>query len=159
SANAAEKLGVEMLVGDHLTTCDSLSGRQFDCLMYADVLEHIREPESVLAAHIPLLKPGGTVIISVPNFRHYTVFCALFLHGEPPYTDAGLFDRTHVRLTTRKLIAKWITDAGLTIEHVELRPWRRREAIISRLLWGGLREFFSYQIITVARKPDHESEA
>jgi methionine biosynthesis protein MetW len=157
AARAAEQRGLEMLVGDADSTVGALAGREFDCLIYADVLEHIRDPEAVLEAHVPLLKPGGSVIISVPNFRHYSVLKHIFIKGEPPYTDAGIFDRTHVRLTTRKLIRRWVEGAGLRIQRVELRAWRRREELISKFLWGGLRELFAYQVLTLAIKPDDAS--
>ena len=147
AARAAEQRGLEMLVGDSDSTVDALAGREFDCLIYADVLEHIRDPEAVLAAHIPLLKPGGAVIISVPNFRNYTVFRELFLMGEPPYTDAGIFDRTHVRLTTRKLIKRWIAGAGCDIDKIERKVWRKRDEAISACTLGLFREFLAYQIL------------
>lgn len=152
AARAAESRGLEVLIGDSDSTMDALAGRRFDCLIYADVLEHIRDPEAVLAAHVPLLEPGGRVIISVPNFRHYAVLREVFLKGEPPYADAGIFDRTHVRLTTRKLVRRWLEGAGCRIEKTDLRFWRRREKILSHIAFGAMREFLAYQIITCAVK-------
>lgn len=49
-------------------TPDGLSGRTFDILVYADVLEHLDHPLEVLKDHANrLLNPGGIVIGSVPN--------------------------------------------------------------------------------------------
>jgi methionine biosynthesis protein MetW len=147
AAKAAAQRGLEVLVGDSDSTAGSLAGREFDCLIYADVLEHIRDPEAVLADHVPLLRTGGSVIISVPNFRNYTVLRELFLKGEPPYTDSGIFDRTHVRLTTRRLVERWIRGAGCRVDDVDLRVWRRRDEIVSACLLGLARELIAYQVI------------
>src|SRR5664280_2662595 len=39
----------------------------FDCLIAADVLEHLVNPWDVLSQCVRFLSPGATVIISVPN--------------------------------------------------------------------------------------------
>lgn len=147
AARAAEERGLEVLIGDSDSTREALAGRAFDCLIYADVLEHIRDPESVLAAHMPLLKPGGAVVISVPNFRNYIVVRELLIKGEAPYTDAGIFDRTHVRLTTRKLVERWVRGAGCRVDAVVPQIWRRRDAVVSACSLGLLREFLAFQIL------------
>ncbi len=41
--------------------------RQFDIIVYADVLEHLAAPGDTLTAHARLLAPGGCMIGSVPN--------------------------------------------------------------------------------------------
>lgn len=155
AARAAESRGLEVLIGDSDSTVDALAGRTFDCLIYADVLEHIRDPEAVLAAHVPLLEPGGALILSVPNFRNYTVFRDIFLKGEPPYTDSGIFDRTHVRLTTRKLVERWVRGAGCRVDRVERKIWRRRDAVLSACTLGLTRELLAYQILVKATKVQH----
>jgi len=42
-------------------------GVTFDVLVYADVLEHLHDPTSVLREHVSRLAPGGVVLGSVPN--------------------------------------------------------------------------------------------
>src|SRR3546814_17801066 len=39
----------------------------FDALIYADVLEHLDDPTTVLRAHMQQLAPDGVVLGSVPN--------------------------------------------------------------------------------------------
>jgi len=41
--------------------------RRFDAVVFADVLEHVHEPERMLAAGVQLLRPGGRVLVTVPN--------------------------------------------------------------------------------------------
>jgi SAM-dependent methyltransferase len=52
-----------------LATIESLlkEDRRFDAVVFADVLEHVHEPERMLAAGVQLLRPGGRVLVTVPN--------------------------------------------------------------------------------------------
>jgi len=58
----------------------------FDTVLLTAVLEHLEEPETALTEMFRILKPGGTLILSVPLFWH--------LHEEPRdfyrYTKYGL---------------------------------------------------------------------
>src|SRR5262249_8661342 len=48
--------------------CDAVPrGAAFDVIVYADVLEHLDDPLSLLRAHVRQLNDGGLVIGSVPN--------------------------------------------------------------------------------------------
>ena len=68
----------------------------FDCLVYGDVLEHLKDPWSCLARHLEYLAEDGVIIACIPNVQHWSVFANL-LHGQWPTVDQGLFDRTHLR--------------------------------------------------------------
>jgi SAM-dependent methyltransferase len=46
-----------------------LTKGSFDVVMLISVLEHLREPQLVLAAARSLLKPGGVLLINVPTWR------------------------------------------------------------------------------------------
>ncbi|MDQ7012435.1 MAG: class I SAM-dependent methyltransferase [Planctomycetota bacterium] len=153
AAAAARDNGLDMLEGDVNQINAQLADRSFDCLLYADVLEHIVDPVPILREHVARLTPGGCAIISVPNFRHHTVLRQLFLHGHIRYTDAGIFDTTHVRITTRRLIQEWFTDVGLTTDAIDYRLWRSRERVCNALTLGLFREFLAYQVILRGIKP------
>lgn len=94
-----------------LETCDLLTTftpRQYDYIVCADVLEHLRTPEHVLAACHELLKPGnGRLLVSVPN-AGYAGLVAELLQGEFRYRDEGLLDRTHLRFFTRRSLARFL---------------------------------------------------
>ena len=154
AAEAARSRGIEVFVGDAQETIQSLQGRTFDCLIYADVLEHVPDPVSVLCRHVPLLKSGGTVILSVPNFRHVSVLWQLFVRGHVRYTDAGILDRTHLRMTTRRMVERWCAEAGLAPCLHKCKMSQRREKLISACSMGVLREFMARQILVVAKKGD-----
>lgn len=153
AAEAARGNGLEVLTGDVNQINADLAGRSFDCLIYADVLEHIADPVAVLRSHAALLAPGGCAIVSVPNFRHLSVFKQLFLQGHIRYTDAGIFDRTHLRITTRRMIEEWFREVGLTTDATELRLWRKRDELLNTCTLGLFREFLAYQAILRGIKP------
>src|SRR5579859_8068227 len=73
AARIARDRGIIVHEGDAQSLGDALQGQRFDCLIYADILEHLSDPFSLLQQHVTQLLPGGTVIISVPNFRHALV--------------------------------------------------------------------------------------
>lgn len=90
---------------------------RFDAIVFADVLEHVPDPASVLRAIRPLLAPGGWIVISVPNVSHIDVRLSL-LAGAFDYADTGLLDRTHLRFFTRKTLEQLLDEAGLVITDV-----------------------------------------
>jgi SAM-dependent methyltransferase len=46
-----------------------LPSRQFDVVMSFGFIEHFDDPDDVVARHLAWLKPGGTLVLCVPNFR------------------------------------------------------------------------------------------
>ena len=106
----------QLVVGDitQLDFVEAFGLASFDDLLFADVLEHVTEPEKVLRAALPLLRPGGSVVISVPNVTHGSVRLAL-LQGRWRYTETGLLDVTHVRFFDRDNFLTMLRDAGLQV--------------------------------------------
>ena len=90
----------------------------YDAIVFGDVLEHLTQPDAVLKACLPLLKPGGAVVASIPNIAHGAVRLAL-LQGRFAYTRTGLLDETHVRFFTRDSVLGLFADAGYAV--VDLR--------------------------------------
>jgi len=87
----------------------------FDCIVLADILEHLRDPWGLLRRLVPLLAPsGGRLIASLPNVRHWSVVRGL-LEGEWTYLPAGLLDRAHLRFFTRRSGRALLEAAGLTV--------------------------------------------
>lgn len=106
----------------NLETCDLLAlmgNRRYEAIVCADVLEHIRNPDQVLAACRGLLNSNGQVILSIPNAA-YGGLIAELLAGEFRYRDEGLLDRTHVRFYTRSSLLQLVRDNGLQVDALEL---------------------------------------
>ncbi len=156
AAQAARVLDV-VHVGDVQTLELPYAPGSFDCLVYADVLEHIIDPWSLLVCHRPLLASGGTLIVSLPNVQFIGVIAGL-LRGRWDYRERGVLDRTHLRFFTRRSAQTMIEDAGYRImaTHRNFRwfdaPGSRfhRYARMTALLpW--VRDLFTYQYLFVAR--------
>jgi SAM-dependent methyltransferase len=103
---------------DHMDLEAKLGQDQFDVIVAADVLEHLKDPAAVLRAIKKRLRPGGYLVLSVPNVAHGSVRLAL-LQGRFDYTDLGLLDRTHLRFFTRQTIVELLRDAGFAVGHLE----------------------------------------
>jgi dolichyl-phosphate beta-glucosyltransferase len=86
----------------------------FDVVVCADVLEHLPEPERLLARISAWLAPGGTLLVSLPNVANVSVRAAL-LAGRFPYADRGILDRTHLRFYTRDSGRRLLENAGFRI--------------------------------------------
>jgi 2-polyprenyl-3-methyl-5-hydroxy-6-metoxy-1,4-benzoquinol methylase len=93
----------------------------YDVAIMADVLEHLRAPETVLARVRNVLANDGVALISLPNIAHWRPRLAL-LFGRFDYTEMGIMDRTHLRFFTRKTTLAMIHDAGFSIERIFIPP-------------------------------------
>jgi len=76
---------------------------EFDYIVFADVLEHLRDPAAVLERCIPALKESGKIIISVPNVANWIIRLSLLL-GKFDYMERGILDRTHLRFFTLRTL-------------------------------------------------------
>lgn len=90
----------------------------FDCIVFADVLEHLRDPWTTLRRYQQWLKPGGVIVASIPNVRNLALLYNLVVRGRWRYEDHGLLDRTHLRFFTRTEINELFSTAGLQAEFV-----------------------------------------
>ena len=101
--------------------------RRFDCIIYGDVLEHMREPWTVLAQQVEALEPDGTVLICVPNLEHWS-FALHLLQGDWDYKPHGLLDRTHLRWFTNATMRRGLMAIGLQPCDVRPRVFDRDKA-------------------------------
>lgn len=131
---------------------------RFDCVIAADVLEHLRDPWAALAAAARLLDPGGSAVLSLPNVRYWETFWALGVRGTWPRRDEGIFDRTHLRWFALRDALALVAQAGLEVTRVRstyrLKPgdWRTERAA-RRLASTPLAPFFVFQHLIAAVKP------
>lgn len=163
---AAARTNLDLLVEGSVVDVDlPFALADFDYLLFADVLEHLPDPDAVLQRFLPFLRPGGTVIVSVPNWRFYTVLLRL-IFDRWSYANAGVRDRTHLRVFTRYSVEQFIKRNGL-----ELRQLRRNSrliedqsqigrfgAVATRISNATLarwifRELLAFQYVVLATKP------
>jgi SAM-dependent methyltransferase len=84
----------------------------FDCILYGDVLEHLRDPWTLVRHHAGALAKDGLVLACVPNAEHWS-FVERLLRGTWEYESEGLFDRTHLRWFTFEGTWRALAAAGL----------------------------------------------
>lgn len=126
----------------------------FDTVLCLDCLEHLIEPERVLAETCAALRPGGQLVASIPNVRHCSVILPLLLHGRWDYAETGVLDRTHLRFFTRHSARALIEGAGFRIEREQPSATSTRwQRLGNALTLGLLRDLFTMQYFFVARKP------
>lgn len=139
---------------------------QFDFILCADVIEHLLENGKVLRQLRDRLKPGGRLIVSVPNSGNF-YFRAVVLAGRFPQDEKGLFDRTHIHFRVWTGWRELFDQSGYTVKSVDSTPVpfsvflnsqgglaRGLEWLFWRLsrLWKTL---FAYQFIVVLER-SHE---
>lgn len=128
-----------------------------DGLILADVIEHIPMAWEFLANCAKMVRPGGWVVISVPNMREVSVFWHFILRGDWLEMPYGIFDKTHLQVMTRKRLTRWCDSAGLRIEKWfdRYHPSPRRGKAFRLADLASLKLFhqwFMFQLQVVCRK-------
>ena len=136
----------------------------YDAILFSHVLEHLSYPETVVARFLEYLRPGGQLIIAVPNVVAWRTRWRL-LKGDFEYEDFGVFDNTHLRFFTYRTAAKHLLSKCKSLESVassvegSIPLWPFRQAMPNAMvtwfdqqgckLWPNL---FGSQVFVNARK-------
>ncbi|MBI2565128.1 class I SAM-dependent methyltransferase [Candidatus Woesearchaeota archaeon] len=86
--------------------------KKFDVIIFADILEHLKHPEQVIKKFLDYLKPGGKIIISLPNIANWTIRIKLFF-GVFNRTEPGILDKTHLHFYMSKTAMTHAVDFSL----------------------------------------------
>ena len=89
-------------------------GGRYDVVVAGDVIEHLTRPTQLLRDIRGVLRPGGQLLLSVPNFGHWypRVRVATGLFG---YDRRGILDNTHLRFFTRSTLRRSVRAAGFDV--------------------------------------------
>lgn len=147
---------------------DLPDGSAFDCIVFNDILEHLVDPWDALRRARDLIRPGGSVVASIPNMRYWPVFWRLVARGEWRYASDGVLDRTHLRFFTAGSVREMFAGAGYTlrelkpinpVEMSELEPASRR--ILKLVGWWrpSLQAELRAQQFAVVARPIHDPVA
>ncbi len=140
-----------VLLGDVQNMDITFDKSMFDCIIFADILEHLLDPVSVLQKLRQFLKSDGIIICSIPNMRHYTVVLKLVRRGWI-YEDYGHFDRTHLRFFSLESMKKLIIDSGFVIESIIPRIVASKKMLLmNRMMFGRLEEFIAFHYLMTAK--------
>lgn len=129
-------------------------GRRFDVVVLADILEHLEDPWSAFDMAVEMVRPGGHVLLSLPNVAHWTTFASL-LGGRWPRRSRGIHDATHLRFFARRDVEE-LMNRGSAVLAGYRRVYRvtERPVGINRaagLIAWVLPDLFTYQFLAVSR--------
>jgi glycosyltransferase involved in cell wall biosynthesis len=139
---------------------NKLDGDHFDMVCLMDILEHLKEPESILLELRRNPKFENAVfVISVPNVAFFSIRIGL-LFGSFNYADRGILDISHKRLFTHSSFSTMLKECGFKISKtIPIPPPFKLLsqgfissilAIIFNLLNKVLPGLFAFQIIKIA---------
>lgn len=129
-----------------------------DGLILADVIEHIPRARQAFVAYAQMVRPGGWILLSVPNMRYLECLFELVVKGDWPEHPLGIFDETHVQVMTHRRVKRWAAQAGLVPEKwfpcYDFRFFRRNvyrllDVVTLRLLRG----LFNFEVQVRLRRP------
>lgn len=150
AVNEARKVLDVVVKGDVETMVLPFDHGQFDCIICADVLEHLIEPWTVLSMLKQYLSPGGCIVASIPNVGFHRVVRGL-VKGHWNYTGSGVLDKTHLRFFTLESIIKLFSLNQLKIDMI----YKKYDSgfnmkLLNFLLFGMIKESLVIQYVVRA---------
>lgn len=89
-------------------------GTGYDVVIAGDIIEHLPRPKETLREILRVLRPGGELLLSVPNFGHWYPR-ARVMFGLFGYDRRGILDQTHLRFFTRSTLRRLVRRCGFDI--------------------------------------------
>ena len=159
SAQAARSYCEELLIEDieQIDLHEALKDRQFDVVIMADVLEHLKDPRSILKKLRHFLADMGYILLSIPNGAHGSLALEL-LDGKWEYRNEGLLDRTHLHFFDKESLSALLDETGYLISQLDRviihprdtemkTPWDSYPRDITAYLEKVNPEYQTYQFI------------
>lgn len=139
----------QVITGDIEELSLDFSSSPFDCILCADVIEHTKDPWTVLRKLGRVLTENGILIASIPNFRHlHPILKIVFDRFE--YMESGILDKTHLRIFTPHTMHTMFEECGFRIREVHKTYSSRWMFRLARYMTLGLLAPFTvYQYIFV----------
>lgn len=142
---AKKELGLDVRQGE--LSDMHFPDQRFDYVQVRNVLEHVRDPMTLLRECRRILKPDGVLHLLVPNGCVDSLDLINFYRreGKPPYSKSG-----HVFFFPKRALLRMFEDAGLRVE----RSWTYgiRRGLASLGLWPRLKDWKRHYIPRVHRE-------
>ncbi|GAW86674.1 conserved hypothetical protein [Bathymodiolus platifrons methanotrophic gill symbiont] len=132
---------------------EEIKGQQFDVVLCADVLEHLKNPAVMLASLKPFLHAESCLLASVPNVAHASIRLEL-LQGHFDYESLGLLDDTHLHFYTRDGLVSILMEAGYVCSDISYSVHDLADAAIDQHLANA-----GLECTVAARKLLHAPDA
>lgn len=107
--------GLSVLQGDLNREVDDYPDCTFDYVILSQTLQQVFEPARLLFS---LARIGRKVIVSFPNFSHYSIRLQLLLKGAAPKNEQlpySWYDSPNIRVITLKDFRRFASDVGYRI--------------------------------------------
>jgi 2-polyprenyl-3-methyl-5-hydroxy-6-metoxy-1,4-benzoquinol methylase len=142
------------IIGDLNSALKDIERSYFDVVICADVLEHLVDPWSVLKELHERMVEGGTLVVSLPNFRNHRVLRKLIVGGSFEYADSGILDKTHLRFFCKKDIIEMLESCSFKVEFIKehMGAYGVRHKLADGITLKLLHDFFVFQYVVVVRK-------
>jgi methionine biosynthesis protein MetW len=132
------------LNSENLTSLD----QKFDCIILADVIEHLLDPISTLKQCHSILDDSGVLILTTPNLGHWKLILDLILNRQPE--QINLFEKPyHLRLFRYSGLEELLSASGFRVTR-RVKPYLEQKIMPYRFVGG---------IFLVARKKIERREA
>lgn len=114
----ARKKGYQSLLIDPQTGGIAAPDASFDGAMSVEVFEHLFDPLQSAKELYRVIKPGGTVILTVPNFGYHEHRMLALLRAqvpsEPENVKINRYNGVHIRFFSKLMLSRLLQDAGFT---------------------------------------------
>jgi len=164
-ANSAQKYYDQIIIGD-VQVLDKDVFLDADCIILADILEHLPNPDDTLVHLASFLPQNGFIILSVPNVANLWIRLNL-LFGKFNYTERGILDKSHLRFFTKKTFLELIHKTNLNIEDLAytsiplnlIHPFftKHKTGVAFRVFLDKITRIFpsllAYQFMAFCKKP------
>jgi 2-polyprenyl-3-methyl-5-hydroxy-6-metoxy-1,4-benzoquinol methylase len=142
--------GVEVRYDDPELVLAKLQDRRFDCILIADVLHLVPDPEGLLHKLGELLSPDGVFVASLPNLSRLPALWNRFNHKQG-FERLCSFEQSGTHVTSTRVLKRWFGRSGLKIRELELDiPKRAKWA--HRVSGKLLGDAFASSFLLVAAK-------
>jgi len=137
-----------------------LNDQKFDCIICADVLEHLVDPLGLIRELYKHLNTEGRIIISLPNMNHWSIFFHLLIN-KYPRRNRGIYDKTHLQFyLLHNLPELAVYDLKFSLLDRNFRIFDQKQGnwdktfmrIFKYIPW--FRNFVTYQFIFELTKPE-----
>lgn len=91
----------------------------FDYVLLGDVLQYTHDPAGVIRKLSVCLKKSGSMIISVPNIRNWSVIIPLLNDDRFEYSDDGIINSSCIKFFTENEMARLISGKGFSIKNIK----------------------------------------
>ena len=134
--------GVKDTEPDFEKAFQGLAGTSFDCIIFSNVLQHLKDPADILSGAVGLLAHDGELLIRIPNFRYLK-----FLKDHFPYPifKRWTYSKNYLHTVTKRCLKKWLSSIGVkvieiqyVIESPRLKRIRPSFGILNILFGGSL---------------------